>query len=167
MSSRIPVRPLPYDQKGIATTKELLIDYTNGNMYIVSDTDSNTIYAFNGNGNNFEIPVLPFTTTLTIGSADNAVSAVTEISRAVIYKRISINCRDKMNLPIFPTSAVTITIWKTTAGVRTSVYTTTISAADKVDTTIAITMLADDLLDITVGEVNGLVGTINCSLRGT
>lgn len=36
-SSRIPIQALPYENKALAENRELLIDYSNGNMYVVSD----------------------------------------------------------------------------------------------------------------------------------
>lgn len=36
-STRIPVQPLPYENKALATERELIVNYDDGSMYIVSD----------------------------------------------------------------------------------------------------------------------------------
>lgn len=37
ISGRTPIQPLPYELKELATTRELIVNYKNGDMYIVSD----------------------------------------------------------------------------------------------------------------------------------
>jgi hypothetical protein len=107
----------------------------------------------------------PYTTTLTIGSADNAVSATTEIPRNIHLNRITINCRTSANAAQTPSSAVTITLYKTTGGTRTSILTKSITTADTVDATISIDLATNDLIDATMGLANGLNSTANVSLR--
>lgn len=41
---RVPIIALDYSQRHLRRLKELMIDYKNGNLYIVDDTDINTIY---------------------------------------------------------------------------------------------------------------------------
>lgn len=38
LNSRIPVQPLPYENRALATERELLVDYKNGTLFVVSDT---------------------------------------------------------------------------------------------------------------------------------
>lgn len=41
---RVPIIALDYSQRHLRRLKELMIDYKNGNLYVVDDTDINTIY---------------------------------------------------------------------------------------------------------------------------
>ena len=64
---RIPVRPLPYDDRDIAMTRELVIDYDKGNLYITDKEDPSILiditkliaesYLSNINGDNTEITI--------------------------------------------------------------------------------------------------------------
>jgi hypothetical protein len=107
-----------------------------------------------------------YTSTLVISALYNKVSAVTEIPRNIRLTRIAIICRNSDNAPQAPTSAVTLTLYKTTSGTRTSILTKTFTVADSSDSTISINLAINDLLDYSINAANGLTGTVNVSLRG-
>lgn len=62
-SARIPIQPLPYENKALAENKELLVDYNNGNLYVISDgkeidITANIINLINsGNTSNSEVTI--------------------------------------------------------------------------------------------------------------
>lgn len=64
LNSRIPVQPLPYENRALATERELLVDYKDGKLFVVSDTgqiiDISAKLAElvqNGNSSNSEITI--------------------------------------------------------------------------------------------------------------
>ena len=106
-----------------------------------------------------------YTTTLSMSSADNAVSGLTIIPRNLIINRIDINCRTVSNELDTPTSAVSIMMYKTTNGTRSLVYLKGITSADTKDEGLSIPLDADDIVDVAMGTANGLAGSISFSIR--
>lgn len=107
--ARVPVIPLQYSQRQLALKKELLVDYENGKLYIVSATDKNILHDITAKITELVTANITSGTNLTVDIQGVGIVKLGEYLKVLTEKNIDFLNKDTVNYNNFCNTNVSYT----------------------------------------------------------